>query len=1013
MTFNPLIFSGLVSIPPSGAVTWRGSVSTESNLPLAINNTLGDAIAVRDTGKVYVWAGDPAKWYDTGLTVSDVFGETPNSVGYSIEETVVNIGEDTDVVKESIVLQPADASNPGAISTTSQDIAGTKTFKDDVIVEGSIDAQSGIDSSNGTLTIGANAGTINIGNSGTTVTITGTTLYETVQELLVKDARITLNDGGAAESASESGIEVEEDGVATGYVQVSSDRNTWELKAPNQEGVVVLDGGASGITLDQSSHNPISIDATPNGLSVTGDQVLSIAEANGAQAGVVTENPQTFDGQKTFTDNIVRQAPSSDYTITLESNRITVYNVMGGDEYLSSISDGYIDLSSTVGEDTAELELDTNSGIETVIRGTPTLKLDSVGDITLQSITEVKVTAQTSLESNKIINLQDPTEDQDAATKIYVDSTISDSILAQDAVTKEPTGFVNRDDSTISFSSPNFSITPTGVSFDVYVKGVKFTKESVETIEITSTGHNYIYYDDLGVLTISNVFDAATIIQNNAFVAIVYLDAVSNLVYLADERHGLTMDGATHSYLHTVFGARFISGLALQNFNLTTPSFEVDQGSIRDEDILHTIAGPTTQIPILYREGLGTASDNWKKKAADAYPVIYSGTAGYTGANGRLPYNNFNGTSWVLTELSNSSYVLVHVFATNDVNTPIVGIQGIAEHSNINDARNAANTEISSLSGLPFAEFVPIGSVVFQTADSYNTATKSEIQQIDGLDYIDFRGTQLYTPAGEATTHSLLSGLASDDHIQYLLADGTRTMGGALNMGTHQINNVVDPTLDQDAATKAYVDSKVSDSIIDGITTVSPSQNAVYDALAGKQDTGDYITELSGDVTATGPGAVDATITANAVTNDKLAKMATHTLKGNATISDADPQDLTDEEVRSVLSIIPDAPEDLSLHSYDILDNQSTPTTITVNGTDLSFSNNVHGFHIILSVVRNGTYAEYSLRGVNKSSSWEMSQDYIGDDTGVSFNITSSGDVQYTSTDTGSVGTIYFRAQTV
>lgn len=44
----------------------------------------------------------------------------------------------------------------------------------------------------------------------------------------------------------------------------------------------------------------------------------------------------------------------------------------------------------------------------------------------------------------------------------------------------------------------------------------------------------------------------------------------------------------------------------------------------------------------------------------------------------------------------------------------------------------------------------------------------------------------------------------------YLLLSGTRTMTGALNMGTFKIGSMADPTLAQDAATKAYVDSKVA-----------------------------------------------------------------------------------------------------------------------------------------------------------------------------------------------------------
>ena len=38
-------------------------------------------------------------------------------------------------------------------------------------------------------------------------------------------------------------------------------------------------------------------------------------------------------------------------------------------------------------------------------------------------------------------------------------------------------------------------------------------------------------------------------------------------------------------------------------------------------------------------------------------------------------------------------------------------------------------------------------------------------------------------------------------------------------------------------ASIAYVDAKVTDAIVDGVTTVAPSQNAVFDALALKQDT--------------------------------------------------------------------------------------------------------------------------------------------------------------------------------
>jgi hypothetical protein len=344
---------------------------------------------------------------------------------------------------------------------------------------------------------------------------------------------------------------------------------------------------------------------------------------------------------------------------------------------------------------------------------------------------------------------------------------------AQNTVTNEPTGFATRTESTTSFSDSaparTFTIAPVSSSFTFYVKGVKFTKTSAETIQIPNlAGNHFIYYNDAGVLSTTQVA-GSILFKENALLSIVYWNTdTSTHSYFAEERHGLVMDGETHSYLHTVFGAQYLSGLALENFVVngngslaSHAQFTSDEGTIRDEDLLLTLLAET-QIPVLYRQG-----SLWRKKAADSFPVIYSGTAGYTGASGRLPYNQLISSSWQLTQVANNSFVLVHLFGTNDKETPVVAIQGIAEYGNVTAARLAASTEITSLSGLPFAEFVALGSVVFETANAYTNTPKARTRSVNGGSYVDFRGTQLYTPAGEATTHGLLSGLSNDDHIQY------------------------------------------------------------------------------------------------------------------------------------------------------------------------------------------------------------------------------------------------------
>lgn len=339
---------------------------------------------------------------------------------------------------------------------------------------------------------------------------------------------------------------------------------------------------------------------------------------------------------------------------------------------------------------------------------------------------------------------------------------------------KEPTGFPNRTDSTISFNNGTrtFTIQPAVTSYDFYIKGTKYTKNAAINLVLPNTaGNHFIYFDNTGTLTSTQVFTSA-IITDFAFVSIVYWNTDTSLrTYFAEERHGLVMDGETHAYLHTVLGARYISGGALVGFQVdgtgnlnTNAQFTSDLGSIRDEDILVSYAAQS-QIPILYRQG-----QLWRKKTADAFPLIYSGTAGYTGANNRIPYNQFTLGSWQLTQAAANRFVLVHFFATNDQDNPVIGIQGIAEYQTIPDARQAANSEIASLSGLPFAESVALGSVIFETSSSYSNTPRARVRSTDtGADYVDWRGSQLLSSASNTpTNHSLLANLGSDDHLQYL-----------------------------------------------------------------------------------------------------------------------------------------------------------------------------------------------------------------------------------------------------
>lgn len=89
--------------------------------------------------------------------------------------------------------------------------------------------------------------------------------------------------------------------------------------------------------------------------------------------------------------------------------------------------------------------------------------------------------------------------------------------------------------------------------------------------------------------------------------------------------------------------------------------------------------------------------------------------------------------------------------------------------------------------------------------------------------------------------------------------------------------------------------------------------------------------------------------------------------------------------------------------------NQSSAADVT----GLSFANATYrNAEIIVTVFIDATSdlaATYTLNAIQKSASWEMSQEYTGDVSGIVFTITSAGQVQYTSTNVSGFSTGVFK----
>jgi hypothetical protein len=81
------------------------------------------------------------------------------------------------------------------------------------------------------------------------------------------------------------------------------------------------------------------------------------------------------------------------------------------------------------------------------------------------------------------------------------------------------------------------------------------------------------------------------------------------------------------------------------------------------------------------------------------------------------------------------------------------------------------------------------------------------------------------------------------------------------NLGNQSGTNTGDNATN--TTSNSYADGKVSDAIVDGVTTVAPSQNAVFDALAGKQASGNYFNKTSDDTDDITEGATNKFATAS------------------------------------------------------------------------------------------------------------------------------------------------------
>jgi hypothetical protein len=393
-------------------------------------------------------------------------------------------------------------------------------------------------------------------------------------------------------------------------------------------------------------------------------------------------------------------------------------------------------------------------------------------------------------------------------TPLDVSSTASNAEYIREIIgtnqTLEPKGHANREDSTVSFNETTrvFTIEPSDETFDVWCNGIKYTKTEAETVTIPDvTGIYYIYYDSTAVLSYRpDYFEW----ENDTPTAYIYWNATTQKApYFADERHGIVLDWATHEYLHRTRGAVLANGFSLSNYTIsgsgsTDADAQVDLagGTFFDEDleviVVHSntptagtweqdLQGPA-QIPVLYLDGTSWVRDN---------PTDFPLKAGTSTPQ----YNLLTSGSWSTVDAGTNTFVVQYLIATNNLTYPVMAVMGQSTYSNIGQAEAATFSQLV-LTGFPSVEFRPLYKLIYQTG-SYGNTISARLRGV--LDIRTFTATSGGTAVSD---HGVLTGLADDDHVQYLHVSTSRT-GVTANIGTSGTLSTSNTTASSSSSTGA------------------------------------------------------------------------------------------------------------------------------------------------------------------------------------------------------------------
>lgn len=418
---------------------------------------------------------------------------------------------------------------------------------------------------------------------------------------------------------------------------------------------------------------------------------------------------------------------------------------------------------------------------------------------TIQSFNRIDVAGQSSIVAdgandnltivagNNIVITTDASTDT-----LIISAPLLDTINAIFADTREPMGFVERTDSVISFNnaSRTFTISPAISSYYIYTKGIKRQITNSRSVSIpNSTGLYYIYFDGNGVLQYRTTFFDW---DDDCMVAYVYWNQNTQTApFVADERHGITLDWQTHEYLHRTRGAAIANGFGATNYIVngdgsldTHLQIDIQNGTFFDEDLQVDITHSNTPTANAWEQDLqGPARIPMFYLSNNAWVIDTPTNFPIKQGSSRPQYNLFSAGTWSTVDIDNNKFGVTFIVATNNINYPVIGIIGQDQRANIGDAEGIQFSDLI-LTGFPVVEMRPLYKLVYECKTNYTNSVNARLVSVWDLRSFN----SITTLPATLSDHGLLTGLTDDDHPQYLLRTDANVIYDTANASYNQAN---------------------------------------------------------------------------------------------------------------------------------------------------------------------------------------------------------------------------------